>query len=74
MAFPLTTPKPSLTIRSMLISMIPIIRLMSLVTLSLERREQGRLLIVSYTERSAAIRLISARELTSTEREAYEEN
>jgi uncharacterized DUF497 family protein len=35
---------------------------------------QGRLLIVSYTERSVAIRLISARELTSTEREAYEEN
>jgi len=35
---------------------------------------QGRLLIVSYTERGAAIRLISARELTSTEREAYEEN
>lgn len=35
---------------------------------------QGRLLIVSYTERANAIRLISARELTPTEREAYEEN
>lgn len=32
------------------------------------------LLIVSYTERSGAIRLISARELTPTEREAYEEH
>lgn len=35
--------------------------------------QQGRLLIVSYTERAEAIRLISARELTPTEREAYEE-
>lgn len=35
---------------------------------------QGRLLIVSYTERAETIRLISARELTSTEREVYEEN
>ena len=35
---------------------------------------QGRLLIVSYTERGNALRLISARELTATEREAYEEN
>jgi uncharacterized protein len=35
---------------------------------------QHRLLIVSYTERAETIRLISARELTSTEREAYEEN
>ena len=33
-----------------------------------------RLLIVSYTERDAAIRLISARELTPTEREIYEES
>ncbi|MFQ4138491.1 BrnT family toxin [Nodosilinea sp. PGN35] len=33
---------------------------------------QGRLLIVSYTERGDAIRLISARELTRSEREAYE--
>lgn len=33
---------------------------------------QGRLLIVSYTERGNAIRLISARELTRSEREAYE--
>jgi len=35
---------------------------------------QGRLLILSYAERRAAIRLISARELTPAEREAYEEN
>lgn len=34
---------------------------------------QGRLLIVSYTERRDSIRLISAREVTRTEREAYEE-
>lgn len=35
---------------------------------------QGRLLIVSYTERSDGIRVISARELTSSERKIYEEN
>ena len=35
--------------------------------------KRGRLLIVSYTERGDSIRLISARELTRTEREAYEE-
>ncbi len=34
---------------------------------------RGRLLIVSYTERGDSIRLISARELTRTERSAYEE-
>jgi uncharacterized protein len=34
---------------------------------------QGRLLIVSYTERRNSTRLISAREVTKTEREAYEE-
>jgi len=34
---------------------------------------QGRLLIVSYTERGSIIRLISAREATRTEREVYEE-
>lgn len=38
------------------------------------RSQQGRLLIVSYTERANAIRLISARELTPTERERYEEH
>jgi uncharacterized protein len=32
-----------------------------------------RLLIVSYTERDDSIRLISAREVTRSEREAYEE-
>jgi len=34
---------------------------------------RGRLLIVSYTERGNSIRLISAREVTRTERESYEE-
>jgi hypothetical protein len=34
---------------------------------------RGRLLILSYTERGDSIRLISAREVTRTEREAYEE-
>ena len=34
---------------------------------------QGRLLLVSYTERDDIIRLISAREVTRGEREAYEE-
>jgi hypothetical protein len=34
---------------------------------------RGQLLIVSYTERDDSIRLISAREVTRTEREAYEE-
>ncbi|BAY23276.1 hypothetical protein NIES2100_30400 [Calothrix sp. NIES-2100] len=34
---------------------------------------RGRLLIVSYTERRNSIRLISAREVTRSEREAYEE-
>ena len=36
--------------------------------------QQGRLLIVSYTERENVVRLISAREVTRGEREAYEEN
>ncbi len=34
---------------------------------------QGRLLIVSYTERKDSIRIISTREVTRAEREAYEE-
>lgn len=34
---------------------------------------EGRLLIVSYTERDEVVRLISAREVTSSERRAYEE-
>lgn len=34
---------------------------------------RGRLLIVSYTERRELIRIISAREVTKSEREAYEE-
>ncbi|MEB3357211.1 MAG: BrnT family toxin [Synechococcales bacterium] len=34
---------------------------------------QRRLLIVSYTEREDFIRIISAREVTRAEREAYEE-
>ena len=35
--------------------------------------QQARLLLVSYTERGNAIRLISARVVTQMEREAYEE-
>ncbi|MGH9967567.1 MAG: BrnT family toxin [Pyrinomonadaceae bacterium] len=35
--------------------------------------QEGRLLIVSYTEKDDVVRLISAREVTSTERNAYEE-
>ena len=34
---------------------------------------QGRLLVVAYTERGSSIRLISAREVTRNERSAYEE-
>ncbi|MFN5864290.1 MAG: BrnT family toxin [Pseudanabaena sp.] len=34
---------------------------------------RGRLLIVSYTERRELIRIISAREVTKSEREAYED-
>ena len=34
----------------------------------------GRLLLVSYTERGDIIRLISAREVTRSEQEAYEEH
>jgi len=34
---------------------------------------RGRLLIVSYTEMGNLIRLISAREVTKTERETYEQ-
>ena len=35
--------------------------------------QQKRLLIVSYTERDDVVRLISAREVTRSEREIYEE-
>jgi uncharacterized DUF497 family protein len=35
--------------------------------------QQGRLLMVSYTERNGTIRIISSREVTGTERDAYEE-
>lgn len=35
--------------------------------------KEGRILIVSYTERNDVVRLISAREVTPTERKAYEE-
>jgi len=41
--------------------------------ITIGRSHQGRLLMVAHTERSDMIRIISARELTSTEREAYEE-
>ena len=37
------------------------------------KSNRGRLLIVSYTERRELIRIISAREVTKSEREAYEE-
>jgi uncharacterized protein len=36
--------------------------------------QRGRLLLVSYVERDDVIRLISAREVTRSEREAYEES
>ena len=36
--------------------------------------DQGRLLVVSYTERVPGIRLISARLATRSERKAYEED
>jgi hypothetical protein len=35
--------------------------------------KQGKYLVVSYTERGDRIRLISARQMTSRERRAYEE-
>lgn len=35
--------------------------------------KQGRLLLVSYTERGSVLRLISSREVTPAERKAYEE-
>lgn len=38
------------------------------------KSRQGRLLIVSYTERRTSTRLITAREVTRSEREAYEES
>ncbi len=40
--------------------------------LSVGRSEQGRLLVVSYTERGERIRLISAREAEPRERKTYE--
>ena len=41
--------------------------------LTVGESNQGRLLIVSYTERGVLIRLISARVVTRFEREVYEE-
>ncbi|MCG9890496.1 MAG: BrnT family toxin [Thermosynechococcaceae cyanobacterium MS004] len=41
--------------------------------LILGESNQGRLLIVAYTERENLIRLISARKVTKSEKEAYEE-
>jgi uncharacterized protein len=35
--------------------------------------DRGRLLIISYSERKSSIRIISARQVTRSEREAYEE-
>jgi len=39
----------------------------------IDQSRQGRLLMVSYRERNDAIRIISSREVTPAEREAYEE-
>ena len=36
--------------------------------------ESGRLLLVSFMRRGDSFRIISARELTKSERQAYEEN
>ena len=41
--------------------------------LIVEESNQGRLLIASFTERGDSIRLISARVVTRSEREAYEQ-
>ena len=41
--------------------------------IAIGRSYQGRLLMVDHTDRGDWIRIISARELTKTEREAYEE-
>jgi uncharacterized protein len=41
--------------------------------LMIGKSNQGRLLITSYTERGSSIRLISARVVTRSEREVYEE-
>ncbi len=41
------------------------------ITIGLSHR--GRLLMIAHTERGDYIRIISARELTAAEREAYEE-
>ncbi|MEM6613027.1 MAG: BrnT family toxin [Cyanobacteria bacterium P01_C01_bin.72] len=41
--------------------------------LIVSRASTGKLLIVSYTERENAIRIISARKLTKSEQEMYEE-
>lgn len=40
--------------------------------IAIGRSYQGRLLMVAHTDRGDRIRIISARELTKTEREAYE--
>lgn len=42
--------------------------------LSIGRSEQGNLLVVSYTERDTAIRLISARPASRHERKQYEQS
>jgi uncharacterized DUF497 family protein len=42
--------------------------------LMLAQSHQGRLLVVAYTERGGALRLISAREATRRERKRYEED
>jgi len=64
---------PFWRIRFTLISMIPGIPSTSTAIL-LGRSDQGRILIVSYTERDDAIRLISSREVTRSELKDYEEH
>jgi uncharacterized DUF497 family protein len=41
-------------------------------SLLIGQSEQGRILIVAYTERGGTIRIISARETTRSERDTYE--
>jgi hypothetical protein len=72
MAFRSRRQKPFSTIHFILTFMIQLILRLSSDT-SLLASRKGRLLIVSYTERGDSIRLISAREVTRSEREAYEE-
>ena len=72
-ASPSTRPEPSSTTRTMSISMTRIIPYDEHRYIIIGRSQQGRLLLVSYTERGETLRLISSREVTPAERRAYEE-